>query len=287
MLSVSVLRLVYTSIIAGATLSVGIYSFELYRAHSLLIAAVPQYHSTLSYLVDEQAHLQMQYQMTIDALALQLEKKNDELEVLDSRLEQVESAFDVGFSISPQITSMQERLSATELDIKARRVVLFSIPNGSPLKYRRISSLYGERHHPIYGKQKFHQGIDLVCRIGDPIIAPADGVVEIARLSSKGYGNFLTVRHGFGFMTSYAHLSSFKVKSGNFVRKGEVIATCGNSGNSTGPHLHYEVRFIGRLLDPKTLMDWSMKDFMLPFEKEKIVNWRELIALMDKNIEQM
>ncbi|MCA7113251.1 M23 family metallopeptidase, partial [Staphylococcus aureus] len=84
------------------------------------------------------------------------------------------------------------------------------------------------------------------------ILAPADGVVETVRPGNKGYGNYLTLRHSFGFSSSFAHLNKFNVKSGQFVSKGDVIAQCGNSGNSTGPHLHYEVRFLGRTLNPQS-----------------------------------
>ena len=76
------------------------------------------------------------------------------------------------------------------------------------------------------------------------------------------------------------------MRSGEFVLKGEVIATCGKSGSSTGPHLHYEVRFAGRLLNPKNLMDWSIQNFALPFEKKKKVNWSKLAALVEQNVKQ-
>ena len=286
-LNASLARPISAFVLLGTTVSLGAYTFELYQAHAQLTETVSQYQVTLSSVVADNARLQTQYQMNVDALVYQLERKREQLNRLDARLEEVERSFDVGLPVSLPLASTQDRMAAAELDISARQALLLSIPNGSPLKYQRISSLYGKRYHPIYGKQKFHQGIDLVCRIGDPIIAPADGVIETVRPSKKGFGNFLTVRHGFGFMTSYAHLSRFKVRSGDFVRKGEVIATCGNSGNSTGPHLHYEVRFAGRLLNPKNLMDWSIRDFSLPFEKEKRVNWSELAALVEQNVEQM
>lgn len=113
------------------------------------------------------------------------------------------------------------------------------------------------------------------------MLAPADGVVETVRPGNRGYGNYLTLRHSFGFMSSYAHLQKFKVKSGEFVSKGDVIAQCGNSGNSTGPHLHYEVRFLGRALNPQYLMDWTPENFNYVFEKENKVKWGPLVQLID------
>ena len=155
------------------------------------------------------------------------------------------------------------------------------IPNDSPMAYQRISSSYGRRTNPITGKRHNHTGIDLTCKRGEDILAPADGVIETVRPSKKGFGNFLTMRHSFGFMSSYAHLQKFKVRSGQFVSKGDVIASCGNSGNSTGPHLHYEVRFLGRSLNPQYLMDWTPENFNYVFEKEKKVKWGPLVQLID------
>ncbi len=81
-------------------------------------------------------------------------------------------------------------------------------------------------------------------------------------------------------MSSYAHLHKFKAKSGQFVSKGDVLATCGNSGTSTGPHLHYEIRFLGRTLNPQYFIDWSPENFDYVFEKEKKVQWAPLIELV-------
>ena len=155
------------------------------------------------------------------------------------------------------------------------------IPNDSPVTYQRISSSYGSRINPISGKRHVHTGIDLTCKRGEEILAPADGVVETVRPSNRGYGNYVTIRHSFGFMSSFAHLQRFKVKSGQFVSKGDIIAQCGNSGNSTGPHLHYEVRFLGRALNPQYLMEWTPENFNDVFEKEKKVKWGPLVQLID------
>lgn len=148
--------------------------------------------------------------MNMDALARQLEEKSVQLENLDALLEKMEHSFDVRLSVSPQLASTHDKMAAAELNISVRQAFLFSILNGRSLTYQRISSVYSKRYHPIYGKQKFHQGIDLACSIGAPIIAPADGVIETVSLGKKRFGNFLTMRHGFGFMTFYAHLSLLK-----------------------------------------------------------------------------
>ena len=116
--------------------------------------------------------------------------------------------------------SLENRIDAAAVDSAVRATMFRLIPNDSPMNYERISSSFGRRTNPITGKRHTHTGIDLTCKRGEEIYAPADGVIETVRPSKKGFGNFLTVRHSFGFMSSYAHLHQFKVRSGQFVRKG-------------------------------------------------------------------
>ncbi|WP_225874261.1 M23 family metallopeptidase [Vibrio algicola] len=151
------------------------------------------------------------------------------------------------------------------------------IPNDSPMSYTRVSSPYGTRVHPITGKSKRHLGIDLTCPSGGSIYSTADGVVELTRPSNQGYGNLIKIRHGFGFISMYAHLHRFLVKTGQFVEKGDPIALCGSTGLSTGPHLHYEIRFLGQTLDPKDFMQWQPENFDRLFKQQKIVHWAALV----------
>lgn len=221
---------------------------------------------------EKSATLEQLYAEQMDAthtLSQELEQKRDQLHVLGKRVYDVESVLGLSDEAPLDEQNLEHRLDAAAVDSAVRATMFRMIPNDSPLDYNRISSSYGRRTNPITGKRHTHTGIDLTCDRGTPIVAPADGVIETVRPSKKGFGNFLTLRHSFGFMTSYAHLQQFKVKSGQFVSKGEVIATCGNSGNSTGPHLHYEVRFLGRSLNPQYTMDWTPDNFNYLFEKEK------------------
>ena len=119
-----------------------------------------------------------------------------------------------------------------------------------------------------------------------PVRSPADGVIEYAGYhKSSGFGNLVIIEHNYGFKTSYAHLSKkFPVKSGTFVKKGDIIAYTGNSGLSTGPHLHYEVRFIARPLNPINFIKWNSSNFEKIFKKEKRVSWQSLIKLMQSHL---
>lgn len=108
---------------------------------------------------------------------------------------------------------------------------------------------FGMRIHPILGVKKFHYGIDINCDTGTPVRTPGDGMVSIVERRS-GFGLVVEVEHGFGYKTVYAHLTSAEVKVGDFVKRGQLIAKSGNSGLSSGPHLHYEVHHDGIALDP-------------------------------------
>ncbi|MEZ9324622.1 M23 family metallopeptidase [Vibrio cyclitrophicus] len=219
---------------------------------------------------------------TNHSLSQTLTEKEGAIQLLGKRVFDVESV--LGLADEELLTddvSLEDRIDAAAIDSAVRATMFRLIPNDSPMTYQRISSSYGRRTNPISGKRHNHTGIDLTCKRGEEILAPADGVIETVRPSNKGFGNFLTMRHSFGFMSSYAHLQKFKVRSGQFVSKGDVIANCGNSGNSTGPHLHYEVRFLGRSLNPQYLMDWTPENFNYVFEKEKKVKWGPLVQLID------
>ncbi|MGY4707138.1 peptidoglycan DD-metalloendopeptidase family protein [Candidatus Bipolaricaulota sp. J31] len=113
----------------------------------------------------------------------------------------------------------------------------------------RLTSLFGPRTHPIYGTPDFHTGIDFGVPEGTSVHAAAAGVVSFVGWRG-GYGLLVVVDHGNGFTTYYAHLSRALVEAGQFVEQGQVIALSGNTGLSTGPHLHFEIRRYGKPVDP-------------------------------------
>ncbi len=114
----------------------------------------------------------------------------------------------------------------------------------------RLSSLFGYRTDPVYGGRRMHQGIDLSGRKGEPIYVSADGKVVTVKKNFFGYGREIVVDHGFGYKTRYAHLQTMMVKVGDVVKRGDQIATMGNTGKSKGVHLHYEVIYRERRVNP-------------------------------------
>jgi murein DD-endopeptidase MepM/ murein hydrolase activator NlpD len=117
-----------------------------------------------------------------------------------------------------------------------------------------VTSHFGNRTSPFSGILKFHEGMDIAAQTGTPVAAPADGVVIKAGFGT-GYGNVVEISHGYGIRTLFAHNSRLNVKVGQRVKRGDVIAYVGDSGSSTGPHLHYEVRLNNLPVNPSRYMN--------------------------------
>ena len=127
--------------------------------------------------------------------------------------------------------------------------VLGGVPSGLPLGGARLTSGFGYRFHPLSGRYQPHAGLDLAAPTGTPVLATANGVVDVAGWSG-GYGLLVALNHGGDLETRYGHLSGVAVAPGESVKKGQVIGFVGSTGRSTGPHLHYEVREGQIAVDP-------------------------------------
>lgn len=136
------------------------------------------------------------------------------------------------------------------------------VPSISPVKLSniRITSSFGWRMHPVKHRSVFHEGIDFSGRPGTDIFATGDGVVEAVYYNFFGYGNSVVINHGFGYKTRYAHLKEAFVHEGQKVLRGERIASLGNSGLSTGPHLHYEVIYMDKNMNPWNFFSNDISD---------------------------
>jgi murein DD-endopeptidase MepM/ murein hydrolase activator NlpD len=122
----------------------------------------------------------------------------------------------------------------------------------------RLSSSFGYRADPFTGRSKRHTGVDFALKPGNPVYATGDGVVEVVKFEFFGYGNWVLIDHGFGYKTRYAHLKSIGVVEGMKVKRGECIGESGNSGRSSGPHLHYEVMYKGSYVNPSNYYDLTI-----------------------------
>jgi murein DD-endopeptidase MepM/ murein hydrolase activator NlpD len=207
-------------------------------------------------------------------------QKAQEYEDLHEKVSNIEEM--VGIKVSEE-EAIDVRLEDIDVTFMQQKTFFDNIPNGDVMAYSEITSKFGWRTNPVLKRKEFHTGVDLRAAVGTPILAPADGVVRYTEYNkNSGYGNVVSVGHNYGFETYYAHLQNkAAVKEGQFVRKGDLIAYSGNTGMSTGPHLHYEVRFIGRTLDPEPFLHWRGSNFIEIFKKEKRVTWESLIKLIN------
>ncbi|CAN4267617.1 NlpD Membrane proteins related to metalloendopeptidases [Methylophilaceae bacterium] len=147
-----------------------------------------------------------------------------------------------------------EYLSELEATLLQQSMLKGVLPNRSPIRAAFNSSSYGWRIDPFNGNKAFHEGLDFSANAGAPIFAAAGGIVSAAE-TMPDYGKIVIVSHGSGLETRYAHTSKILVKVGERVEKGQVVALVGNTGRSTGPHLHYEIRLNGNALDPRKYLN--------------------------------
>jgi murein DD-endopeptidase MepM/ murein hydrolase activator NlpD len=156
--------------------------------------------------------------------------------------------------------------------IQNREQMLSSLPSIQPVTNKdltRLASGFGMRMDPVYKIPKFHEGMDFTAPVGTEVYVTGDGVVETVEYSYSGYGNQVVVNHGYGYKTRYAHLSKFKVKVGQKLKRGDLVGLVGNTGKSTGPHLHYEVIKGGNAVNPVYYYYNDLKDDMFAKMLEK------------------
>jgi len=163
------------------------------------------------------------------------------------------SFFDIDLALKILFNEIKERESQynkMEAILLRQSVLKETLPSLSPVNVPYSSSSFGWRQDPFLGIRAFHSGLDFSAAHGEPIQATAGGIVVESSVASD-YGKFVTINHGDGLETRYAHASKIFVKKGDVVRKNDLIGLVGNTGRSTGPHLHYEIRLNDRPLDPK------------------------------------
>ena len=145
--------------------------------------------------------------------------------------------------------------------LKTQQSLFTEIPSICPLKspYLHVSMAFGPNLHPLSNQWYIHKGIDFsTYRSGDPIMATASGQIVTVGFDNS-FGNFVIIKHNHGIYTRYAHMSSYRVKKGQMVEQGDVIGYVGNTGISTGPHLHYEVHIGSDVVDPAKYININLQ----------------------------
>lgn len=151
--------------------------------------------------------------------------------------------------LSAEATRQEQSLQELQAYFSGQKSLLASVPSVWPTR-GWVTSDFGSRVDPYTSERVMHAGIDIAGPHGKEIIAPSDGTVVFAGLEG-GYGNVIVIDHGYGIKTRFGHLASIRVKPGERVKRGDLIAAMGNTGRSTGPHLHYEVRVNGIAQNPR------------------------------------
>jgi len=165
----------------------------------------------------------------------------------------INSIYSTVNNLTSRIAAQKKSYQELQVLMNNKEKLLAATPAIQPVSNKdlsRIASGFGYRIDPVYKTVKFHAGLDFSAPQGTPIYATADGVVKVAGLSDGGYGNHVVIDHGYGYETLYGHMLRIKAKRNQRVKRGEVIGYVGNTGKSTGPHCHYEVRKNGQKLDP-------------------------------------
>ncbi|PLX77288.1 MAG: peptidase M23 [Desulfuromonas sp.] len=165
--------------------------------------------------------------------------ENDSFAQLQTRIDQMRRDIDLRRESQEEIQGF----------LHDQRSMVGAKPSGWPVK-GWLTSSFGMRKSPFTGKRKMHEGYDIAARTGTPVYATADGVVSKAE-TVPGYGKLVVIEHGYGYRTYYGHNSKLHVRAGQRVTRGEKIAAVGNTGRSTGSHVHYEVRRNGVPVNPK------------------------------------
>ena len=172
--------------------------------------------------------------------------------------------------LSKQLYVQSKSFDEVWEDVKNKASMMASIPAIQPVANKdltRVASGYGWRIHPIYKTQKLHTGMDFTAPVGTEIYATGNGVVNKIEFDGRGYGNNVILNHGYGYETLYGHMSKIIVRPGQKISRGDILGYVGNSGSSTGPHLHYEVRKNNNPVNP---VNFYYND-LTPEEYEKML----------------
>ncbi len=220
---------------------------------------------------EKSEQIQAEYETMLDELDVrqaELESERAELEAqieeatqlivdLEAQLETDRAAYEEQLAkeeaLESEIQNMIAELERQEAanSITSTGTYIWPLPGYSP------GSAYGWRIHPIWGDMRFHAGEDIGAPTGTPILAADSGIATVIPDNGNGYGNYIMINHGGGRVTLYAHMSGFAVSNGASVTQGQVIGYVGSTGNSTGPHLHFEVRVNGATTDPKSYFNFG------------------------------
>lgn len=207
-----------------------------------------------------------------------IDSKSQELIDITKRVDDLEDIVNLSKNTDDPILYNTQNLQATP---EQKKLLLQIVPNGAPINTTAKIASVKLRPHPSKGVYGVDSGIDYIVPLRTPVYATADGIVDLSRAGKRGYGKFIKLTHAYGFSSMYAHLSEILVKKGDFVHKGQLIGYSGDSGNSNGARLYYEVRFLGGYQNALDYTQWGEENFDSIFEKQTHVHWDKLLWAID------
>ncbi len=209
--------------------------------------------------------------------------KEEKYAGIGNRVKQIEKVIGISEKNSSQKESdLASRVDRASLVASRERILHDSIPNGYPLENHVITSGFGMRNHPITKVKSLHEGVDLRAKTSKKVFSTADGLVSNANYSDLS-GNQIVLLHNFGFETRYSHLKKMLVSDGDVIRKGDLIGYSGNTGRSLASHLHYEIRYLGKPIDPFQFVEWEFGTHDI-FTQVRGIKWPSLLRLINKQI---
>ena len=212
-----------------------------------------EYETTLSALADKQA----EYEAEKADLEAKIAEANDMIAQLE---EEINTNYDLYLEVLAQEEALESDIQNMIAEMERQEAANSITSTGTyiwPLPGYSPGSAYGWRMHPIYHEMRFHAGEDIGAPSGTPILAADSGMATVIADNGNGYGNYIMINHGGGRVMLYAHMSAFAISNGATVSQGQVIGYVGSTGNSTGPHLHFEVRVNGATTDPKSYFNFG------------------------------
>lgn len=212
-----------------------------------------EYETTLSALADKQA----EYEAEKADLEAKIAEANDMIAQLE---EEINTNYDLYLEVLAQEEALESDIQNMIAEMERQEAANSITSTGTyiwPLPGYSPGSAYGWRMHPIYHEMRFHAGEDIGAPSGTPILAADSGMATVIADNGNGYGNYIMINHGGGRVTLYAHMSAFAISNGATVSQGQVIGYVGSTGNSTGPHLHFEVRVNGATTEPKSYFNFG------------------------------
>jgi murein DD-endopeptidase MepM/ murein hydrolase activator NlpD len=174
----------------------------------------------------------------------------------NERVTLIEKVYGQLSKLKNRLTVERQSIAEINKEVNVKEEMMVTRPAMQPIDNRNLTTLhtiFGLRLHPIHHEWKNHNGLDLVAPYGTPVYASGNGNVSVAKMMGT-YGNVIFLNHGFGFETRYAHLSKFNVSEGQRVKRGELIGFVGSTGLSEAPHLHYEIRYKDKFVNPVTFL---------------------------------